>query len=134
MQNIDITDQPTTSVEAIRKPKRAKITDSSKWTFKDPKWTQRTDRSGKFPFVLQPNSDKLLETRTKLFSEIKGLSLLQYFERFFDKEMLDFIIKESNNYAQQKMIDISFNENRLRRFLGILIMSGFNTLPSIEDY
>lgn len=47
-------------------------------------------------------------------------------------EMLDFIIKESNNYAQQ-IIEISLNENRLRRFLGILML-GCNTLPSIEEY
>lgn len=66
---------------------------------------------------------------------VKDLTPIQLFEKFFDKEVMDFIVKNTIKYARNHNDqDFVFNEVYLRRFLGILLISGFHTLPSIPDY
>lgn len=123
----ELLDLPSTSAAAMQQLKRAKLSNL-------PKWTKRCDKSKNFPFVLSPKSEELVTIQSNLFEEIHNLSPIQLFEKFFDKEVMDLIVNESNTYAQQQNHEIDFDESYVRRFIGILILSGYNTLPSIDDY
>lgn len=114
--------------------KRKRPTHKSLDSFGKSKWTKKCIANKQFDFKLKPNAEPLKIIQKKLHDKLSGLSPVQLFEQFFDKEMFDFIITQSNTYAQQKAANIVFNEAILRNFFGILILSGYNTLPSINDY
>lgn len=59
-------------------------------------------------------------------------SPLQIFEKTFGVQTLELIVEQSNLYAQQngKCLDLSVEE--LKAFLGILIIMGFHTLPTMR--
>lgn len=61
---------------------------------------------------------------------------IRYFEKFFTDEVFELIITETNRYASQNnvigwtILDIK----ELKAFLGILIIMGYNILPTFELY
>lgn len=59
-----------------------------------------------------------------------------YFELFFDVEVMDNIMIQTNKYAEQEnarnWTPVTVNE--LKAFLGIIIQMGIHVLPTIEDY
>lgn len=65
---------------------------------------------------------------------LKDLSPIQLFSKFYDGEVLDHIITETNRFAAQNNAGFHLDVVILKRFLGILLISGYHTLPSIEDY
>ncbi|KAI8121783.1 PiggyBac transposable element-derived protein 2 [Lucilia cuprina] len=44
------------------------------------------------------------------------------------------IIEETNRYAQQKNSNFVLDNIMLHRFLGILVLSGYHTVPAARDY
>lgn len=44
------------------------------------------------------------------------------------------IIENTNRYAQQKNEDFHIDAIHLKRYLGVLILSGYHVLPTIRDY
>lgn len=60
----------------------------------------------------------------------------QYFNRYFDAQIISHIAYQTNLYAAQKDINTTFstNENEIMTFLAILIYLGVVELPSVEDY
>lgn len=61
---------------------------------------------------------------------------IRHFEKMFTGEVFELIIAETNRYANQKSVvgwtDIDGPE--LKAFLGIVIIMGYNILPSMELY
>ncbi|XP_065355426.1 piggyBac transposable element-derived protein 3-like [Calliphora vicina] len=69
------------------------------------------------------------------FSDCTDLPPYVQFEKFFDDELVQMLCNESNSYAVysgQENPKISMNEMRV--FLGILIVTGYASVPSKRDY
>lgn len=102
--------------------------------FGQPKWTRKTDRNKQHTFDNAPVPGALNEKQSKLFTDLKQHSPLDLFELFFDDEMFMFILDETNRYSQQQNSSFVLEMSELRRFIGILIVSGYHTLPALGDY
>lgn len=102
--------------------------------FGQPKWTRKTNKDKQFPFDDAPAPEGLDEKQSELFNDLKNHSPLDLFELFFDDELFTFIIGETNRYARQQNSSFVLELEELRRFIGILIVSGYHTLPSVQDY
>jgi len=61
---------------------------------------------------------------------------MEYFNRFFDDEVYDMLIYQTNLYAVQQNILNWRNVSKaeLKAFFGILIAMGLHSLPDIELY
>lgn len=61
---------------------------------------------------------------------------IDYFNRYFDSEIIKKIVDETNLYAEQKNEKnwTPLTQEELQAFLGILIMMGINKLPTLELY
>ena len=59
----------------------------------------------------------------------KKFSPLGYFKLFFDDELIDLIVVETNRYASQKNRKHVIIKNDINYFLGILILSGYVSMP-----
>ena len=65
---------------------------------------------------------------------------LDVFKKFFNDEILNVIVRETNRYARQtlagealdKWQDVTLQE--IKAFLGVSVVMGVNILPSISDY
>lgn len=66
--------------------------------------------------------------------ELDFESPLAIFNYFFDDNLMQMIVDESNKYAQQTKIILDLSITELRAFFGICIIMGFHKLPSIRMY
>lgn len=66
------------------------------------------------------------------YSQYKNMSAVQLFESFIDDEILELIETEIKKYSLfLNLPDPCITIRELKCFLGILIVSGYNTLPGI---
>lgn len=74
---------------------------------------------------------------------ITAWSSMNFYQLFFDEEVLDFLTVETNRYAQQtlnakifsclrKLCNIDRTE--MRNFLGLILWMGLMKMPSLRDY
>lgn len=81
-----------------------------------------------------------LETGRRIFpdenySRYENLSCADIFEIFFDNEIIEFLVEETQKYAIfLNHPDPNITAAEIKCFLGILILSGYNTLPSKRMY
>lgn len=69
------------------------------------------------------------------FSEYKSLSMVNIFEKFVDDAMIDLLVEESRRYALfLNCPDPKITSSEIRCFLGILLISGYNHVPSKRHY
>ncbi|XP_046806455.1 piggyBac transposable element-derived protein 3-like [Lucilia cuprina] len=101
-------------------------------SFGKPKRTKRNQKE--FHFDIAPNPEPLTGLKENICSKLSNHSPLQLFQLFYDNEVFDLIIKETNIYAGQNNTDFQLDEVMLKRFIGILLLSGYHTLPSVPDY
>ncbi|KAJ6648805.1 PiggyBac transposable element-derived protein 3 [Pseudolycoriella hygida] len=88
------------------------------------KWTMGGETIGEKEFGF-------IETRI----EHQNMTATDYYELFFDDTLLDLIIFESTQYCISKnWPDIQLTKEELRTFFAILIVSGYNPLPSKAMY
>lgn len=102
-------------------------------SFGTPKWS-RNEGNKHLLYDISPNASPLTDTQKHLCEKVKDLSPIQLFSKFYDEEVLNHIITETNRFAAQKNSNFKLNAILLKRFLGILLLSGYHTLPSVEDY
>ncbi|XP_044117118.1 piggyBac transposable element-derived protein 1 isoform X2 [Neovison vison] len=57
------------------------------------------------------------------------LNPVELFELFFDDEIFNMIVNETNNYASQKNVNLEVTVPEIRCVLGILLLSGFVRRP-----
>ncbi|KAJ6647184.1 PiggyBac transposable element-derived protein 3 [Pseudolycoriella hygida] len=68
-------------------------------------------------------------------TDINNMDATDYFELFFDESLLQLIIHESSQYCMSKNLpDVQLSIPELRTFMAILIVSGYNALPSKAMY
>ncbi len=86
------------------------------------------------------NFDKVLNKRSpepliETHPELVNLSPVELFFKFCDSSVLELLIKESSRYAETKnKHDFQVDESDLYAFFGILLLSGYHTLPSERLY
>lgn len=68
-------------------------------------------------------------------TDCDNMNVVDYFELFFDNDLLQLIIHESSQYCKSKnWPDINLSKAELRTFFAILIISGYNSLPGKAMY
>lgn len=131
---------PSTSSIVTQSSKRRRIETQENKKYKKlsdfdkPKWTQRKNGEGKFEYDISPMNEPLDDVKKKLADSLSGKTPQDLFSLFFDDEVLDMIIEETNRYAQQKNSNFVLDNIMLQRFLGILVLSGYHTVPAARDY
>ena len=55
----------------------------------------------------------------------KKLTPKGYFELFFDEEILNLIVEETNRYASEKNRSLIVDKNDIKCFIGLLVLSGY---------
>lgn len=99
-------------------------------SFKPPKWVKNLSS-----YDIQPKSEPLQEVQQLLFEQLKDHGPVELFFKFFDEEVIQHIVEQSSLYAtQQNAGSFEFSTVLLKRFIGILIISGYHTLPAVSDY
>ena len=69
-------------------------------------------------------------------AKISEFSPASIFELFFDNEVIDMIVTYTNLYAHQDKLyhDFSINAEEIRKFICVLIISGYSILPQTRLY
>lgn len=119
--------QPNTGDPILTIPKTAKCKSKKK---KDVNWSQPTN----VVYSSMP-IDKQHEKTEALELQIGGDTAIQLFERFFDNEVLDLILTQSNLYANQNnRHNFLLEKYQLQRFIGFLLLTGYHELPRERMY
>lgn len=94
-----------------------------------PKWTRSAPTYDKEPVNVESVHCE------KIAKDIGNLSPYELFSKFLDTQMYDYMLEQTHKYAQQKL-DHAFvlQPWELKRFIGILFLSGYNTRPEIRSY
>ena len=67
--------------------------------------------------------------------QYRDLSPVQFFELFIDEEVVQHLVKQSNQYALFKNYpELKLTAEELKCFLGILINTGYNENPLRKHY
>lgn len=67
--------------------------------------------------------------------ELEGLHPVEVFEKFFDNELYDYIVQQTNLYSSQKNNHEFFvSRDDMKLFFGILLLTGYHKLPSERNY
>ncbi|XP_060801114.1 piggyBac transposable element-derived protein 3-like [Amyelois transitella] len=81
------------------------------------------------------DENNVQERREKMVSDLKDLNPVAIFEKMFDNEIISMIIQNSKLYSAQKnKHDFDITEEQLKTFLGILLLTGYHTLPRERLY
>ena len=63
---------------------------------------------------------------------------IDLFSLFFDDDVIGTIVRETNRYAEQCLVETtktwSTNAEEIRAYIGFNILMGINRLPEIRDY
>ena len=71
----------------------------------------------------------------EIINEIGGKTPYEIFSLYFDSEVLSQIVAFSNKYAQDNNRHaFHLTDTDLKKFIGIMILSGYHTLPSMKLY
>lgn len=87
-------------------------------------WSKSTGIDTQVPEFKLPDSSEVIELLTPL----------KYFFEFFDDEILDKIVVESNLYALQKDINkpLQMERNELKKWLGLVVYFSISKLPNTK--
>nr|CAH7714459.1 unnamed protein product [Callosobruchus chinensis] len=85
--------------------------------------------------------DQVLKFQTYNFTECAQVNItvnsdrpIDYFKVYFNNNICKMIIDESNLYATQQNTQLCLTTEELDAFLGILIVLGFHSLPTMRSY
>ena len=59
---------------------------------------------------------------------------MEFFSQFFDDNLVDLIVNQTNVYAAQRSFDVNFTREDILGYLGMNIAMGIVGLPSVNDY
>lgn len=86
-------------------------------------------------------SNQVLTFNNYNFSESPGINVdvdslkpVDFFRVYFDKNICEVIVVESNLYASQQKTQLDLCQEELDAFLGVLIIMGFHCLPTLRSY
>ncbi|KAF2885842.1 hypothetical protein ILUMI_20331 [Ignelater luminosus] len=113
---------PSTSTSKGRHNKKFKKSCAPHWERKQPNYTA------------SPISEEFGDLQN-IKEYVGGKSPLEVFLLYFDDEVLKLIVDLSMKYAaDNNRHDFVFNKTMLKRFIGVLVLTGYHTLPQIELY
>ena len=101
------------TVEELLKKKRRKQTDTPSRS-----WAKTDLKSDDLPEWVP--DDTIIEAL-----RAKKLTTKGYFELFFDDEIFNLIVEETNRYASEKNRSLIVDKNDIKCFIGILVLSGY---------
>lgn len=90
------------------------------------KWIKKDIESKMPPFSGEDHNIETLKS--------KKLNPSQYFEMFFDESLVNIIVIETNRYAFQNNVDLQVTEEEIKCILGVLILSGYVSVPRRRMY
>ncbi|XP_066258479.1 piggyBac transposable element-derived protein 3-like [Euwallacea similis] len=91
-------------------------------------------KKGQIEYTHAPISDEF-QSREKLKNRLSGKTLLEIFFMFFDDEVIDLVLNFSVKYAQDNnRHEFLLSKNEFLNFIGILLFSGYHSLPHIQHY
>lgn len=91
-------------------------------------------KKGQIEYTHTPISEEF-RSREELKNKLSGKSPLELFFAFFDDGVIDLILNFSLKYAQDNnRHEFSLSKNELLNFIGILLFSGYHSLPQIQHY
>ncbi|KAF2894881.1 hypothetical protein ILUMI_11294 [Ignelater luminosus] len=96
------------------------------------------NEDGESKWTKNPHLLHIFEAAT--YTETSGPKLpasespLENFLDIFGEDLLNIIVTESNRYARQKGTSLDLSLNELKAFIGILVIMGLNSLPSLRLY
>lgn len=100
-------------------------------SFGVPKWKKSKRINFNFD---RPDENCVQPLQNKIVESMSGKSPWQLFLQYFDEEIMDMLVKYSNIYSHQKNMPINITREHMYRFIGILILSGYHTVPHIGHY
>lgn len=108
---------------ASRKKKPVKLS----WKKKEPSYNK---------FVQQQISSTLDDDKLRLQDKYECYTPVQLFEEIFNFEIVDLLVKETVRYAAENKNDHRFvlSAIEVKQFIGILLLSGYNSRPSERHY
>lgn len=69
------------------------------------------------------------------YSQFENKTVIDLFEMFIDTEIIEFLVQEASKYALFKnYLDPKVSQEEMKCFIAILILSGYNDLPSKRMY
>uniref|UniRef100_A0A034WJ05 PiggyBac transposable element-derived protein 3 n=1 Tax=Bactrocera dorsalis TaxID=27457 RepID=A0A034WJ05_BACDO len=91
----------------------------------EPKWT----KAKKIKYSRELPVNKEIDKMEKLYSKYGGYSPIQLFNLFIDDEIIKYLVRCTMNYAKVDHKDLKFvmDDEEMRRFIGILFVTGYNT-------
>lgn len=101
-----------------------------------PKWKKSKRSSIELvKYDKQPNHAPIEPEVLEIVTKLDAYTPLQLFFLFYDEAIFDLLVTETNRYYNQnnqsgELCTIS----QMKRFIGILLMSGYSTVPHISDY
>lgn len=85
--------------------------------------------------IFHSTEQNVHERREKIIADLKNLNDVTIFEKLFDQEVLEMLVDYSKLYASQKNNHtFTITVEELKTFLGILILSGYHTIPRERLY
>ncbi|XP_035219290.1 piggyBac transposable element-derived protein 2-like [Stegodyphus dumicola] len=104
--------------------KKRKEVLTSNWKKKQPKYLK-----------LYENSDVIETRRNDVIRKLGGKFPVECFEILFDNETVTYIVQQSVIYAIQKNNhQFQLSNNCLKKFIGILLFTGYHSLPQEQLY
>ena len=110
------------------------LTKITKEVGKSIQWRNESFASSSVP--ISSGTDDQKKSLNTIIEEFHGLSPVDCFENYFDEEVQQLIIRETNRYARTKHADhlFSLEQEYLKIFIGVLIFSGYHHLPRQRLY
>ncbi|KAL4082635.1 hypothetical protein QTP88_029696 [Uroleucon formosanum] len=79
--------------------------------------------------------DRVSEFPNPNYGHLFNMTSLELFELFFTNYIIDLLIEETKKYSSFKnCLDQNITSDEIKCFIGILILSGYNQLPSKRNY
>ncbi|XP_035215201.1 piggyBac transposable element-derived protein 2-like [Stegodyphus dumicola] len=104
--------------------KKRKEVLTSSWKKNQPKYSK-----------LYENSDVIETRRNDVIKKLRGKSPVECFEILFDNETVTYIVQQSVIYDRQKNNhQFQLSNNCLKKFIGILLFTGYHSLPQEQLY
>lgn len=81
------------------------------------------------------DDDAFSEKKQQVCNAFRGKSPVEVFETLFDEEIMEYIVRQSVIFASQNNYhDFTFSIGCLKKFLAVLILSGYHSLPQEKMY
>jgi hypothetical protein len=101
---------------------------SKKGKVQNPSWKKSTSFSNTFP------QDSSITPLSDQYTELIPLQPVDLFYKIFPKNYLEFLASMTQLYAAQKGEEFRATKEDIAQFFGLLLLSGYHTVPTEDMY